>query len=105
MEAQSFSLSVKGKRAGLRQRPKGSAYSQDNSCDTKDTGRNTSKQAEVSVQIAPGILYLMAFTVTAGSMWQDLAANNEALKGKNLFMQIRAVLTLFTPFALAAPSS
>ena len=43
MEAQSFSLSVKGKRAGLRQRPKGSAYSQDNSCDTKDTGRNTSK--------------------------------------------------------------
>ncbi len=44
------------------------------------------RQAEVSVQIAPGILYLMAFTVTAGSMWQDLAANNEALKGKNLFM-------------------
>lgn len=44
------------------------------------------RQAEVSVRIAPGILYLMTGTVTIGAMWQDLSAKNEALAGKNLFM-------------------
>lgn len=44
------------------------------------------RQAEISVPIAPIVLCLMTFTVTYGSMWQDLAAKNEALAGKNLFM-------------------
>lgn len=44
------------------------------------------RQAELSVQIAPGILYLMTGAVTACSMWQDLSAKNETMAGKNLFM-------------------
>lgn len=44
------------------------------------------RQAEISLKIAPGILYLMTGAVTACSMWQDLSAENEVMAGKNLFM-------------------
>ena len=55
-------------------------------------------QAEISITIAPSILYFMISFLTAGVMWQILAAEAEAaqmqnmmmlpLDGKNLFLPI-----------------
>ena len=43
-------------------------------------------KAGISISIAPSIMYLMAGTVTMGAIWRDLAAKDQMLAGKNLFM-------------------
>ena len=43
-------------------------------------------QAEISITIAPSILYFMISFLTAGVMWQILAAEAEAAQMQNMMM-------------------